>query len=167
MLAPKTINENDPGKRVKFLSDPAVLSMFLEAILHEEYVSAPICHALAAVCIDINLKFREMPKLTDDDFNQASDGPDQPDIELNSEGQSQQLGGGAPPTPTYRAEQADHGFDDSFLADAERKLTRFSDDRDIEMLSRRVFISEETATSYLPLLIGAAAIVLFVAMQSK
>jgi hypothetical protein len=170
-LAPKTINKEDPGKRPKFLSDPAVLEMYVEAILHEDFVSGPICHALAALCVEVNLKFKGMPQLANDDFDQTGHSTEALSARVSGDVGGGQMGGGDEMTPMLR--QPPHnlamGFDDTFEEDGELRLQQFSEDREVDMLYRRAFKfeDEETKTSYLPLAIGAAVLVLFIVIQSK
>ena len=159
-LIPKTMNKDDPGKLPKFLRDPATLAMFLEAIFHEDFITGPVCYALAAVCADVNEKFREMPQLTQEDFNQAGGDPDGPPFMKPA-----QVGGVGAEDISLDQPQQEFGFDESFMHDEQLRMHRFSDDKEIEMLSRKVFeFEEETTTmSYVPYLIGAAVVVLILA----
>jgi hypothetical protein len=154
--------------------------MYLEKILHEKFVSGAVCRALAGVCMVVNKKFRDMPSLAEDQFNQSGQNEEkepepqlsQMDIEAASDVGGGQIGGGQmsvgrPLTPALN--KAD-SFDPSFMADEQGRLQRFSDDREVDMLYRRAFKfeeDEEMKTSLLPLAIGAAAIVLFVIMKGK
>jgi hypothetical protein len=176
-LAPKTMNEEDPGKRPKFLSDPAVLSMYLEKILHEKFVSGAVCRALAGVCMVVNKKFRDMPRLAEDQFNQSLQNEEkdpepqlsQMEIEAASEVGGVPMSVGRPLTPALNQGWSG-SFDASFIDDEQGRLQRFSDDREVDMLYRRAFKfeeEEEMKTSLLPFAIGAAAIVLFVIMKGK